>query len=34
MSDRIGIMRAGKMVKIVENKDVDEQYLIKEFIGI
>jgi len=34
MSDRIGIMRAGKMVKIVENRNVDEQYLIKEFIGV
>jgi ribose transport system ATP-binding protein len=34
MSDRIGVMRAGRMVKIVENRDVDEQYLIKEFIGI
>ena len=34
MSDRIGIMRAGTMVGIVDNKGIDEQYLIREFIGI
>jgi ribose transport system ATP-binding protein len=34
MSDRIGIMRAGRMVRIVDNAGIDEQVLIKEFIGI
>jgi ribose transport system ATP-binding protein len=34
MSDRIGVMRAGRMVKVVENAGVDEQYLIREFIGL
>ncbi len=34
MSDRIGVMRAGRMVRVVENRGIDEQYLIKEFIGI
>ena len=34
LSDRIGIMRAGQMVKVVDNKGIDEQYLIREFIGL
>jgi len=34
MSDRIGVMRAGRMVKVVENVGIAEQFLIKEFIGI
>jgi ribose transport system ATP-binding protein len=34
MSDRIGIMRAGRMVRIADNAGLDEQVLIKEFIGI
>jgi ribose transport system ATP-binding protein len=34
MSDRIGVMRAGRMVKVVENAGIAEQFLIKEFIGI
>ncbi len=34
MSDRIGIMRAGRMVRVVDNAGIDEQVLIKEFIGI
>ncbi|HVO19992.1 MAG TPA: sugar ABC transporter ATP-binding protein [Anaeromyxobacter sp.] len=34
MSDRIGIMRAGRMVRIVDNAGIDEQLLVKEFIGI
>jgi ribose transport system ATP-binding protein len=34
MSDRIGVMRSGRMVKVVENEGVDEKYLIREFIGI
>ncbi len=33
MSDRIGIMRRGRMVKIVDNAGIDEHVLIKEFIG-
>ncbi len=34
MSDRIGIMRGGRMVRIVDNAGIDEQVLIKEFIGV
>jgi len=34
MSDRIGVMRAGRMVKVVENAGLAEQFLIREFIGI
>lgn len=34
MSDRIGIMRGGRMVRVVDNAGIDEQVLIKEFIGI
>jgi len=34
MSDRIGIMRGGRMVRIVENVDIGEQYLMREFIGV
>ena len=34
MSDRIGVMRAGRMVKVLANADLGEQYLIKEFIGV
>jgi len=34
MSDRIGVMRAGEMVKIlVKDQSVDEHLLIKEFVG-
>lgn len=34
MSDRIGIMRDGEMVKIVRAKDVTETDLLREFLGI
>jgi ribose transport system ATP-binding protein len=34
LSDRIGIMRGGRMVRILDNAGVDEQVLIKEFIGL
>jgi ribose transport system ATP-binding protein len=34
MSDRIGVMRAGRMVKVMDNIGIVEQVLIKEFIGI
>ncbi|HTT70947.1 MAG TPA: ATP-binding cassette domain-containing protein, partial [Anaeromyxobacteraceae bacterium] len=34
MSDRIGIMRGGRMVRIVDNAGIDEHYLIREFIGV
>jgi len=34
LSDRIGIMRGGRMVRVVDNVGLDEQVLIKEFIGI
>jgi ribose transport system ATP-binding protein len=34
MSDRIGIMRGGRMVRVVDNAGIDEQVLIREFIGI
>ncbi len=34
MSDRIGIMRQGRMVDIVESKSVTEEYLIRAFIGV
>jgi ribose transport system ATP-binding protein len=32
MSDRIGIMRNGSMVRIIENRDISEEELIKYFI--
>ncbi|MGQ9474071.1 MAG: ATP-binding cassette domain-containing protein, partial [Candidatus Caldatribacteriaceae bacterium] len=34
MSDRIGIMRGGKMVDIVESSAVTEEDLIRSFIGV
>ncbi|NSW76016.1 MAG: sugar ABC transporter ATP-binding protein [Candidatus Atribacteria bacterium] len=34
MSDRIGIMRAGRMVDIVESRSVTEEDLIRAFIGV
>jgi ribose transport system ATP-binding protein len=34
MSDRIGIMRNGEMVKIVNAKETDETRLLKDFLGI
>jgi ribose transport system ATP-binding protein len=34
LSDRIGIMRGGRMVRILDNAGIDEQVLIKEFIGL
>ena len=34
MSDRIGVMRKGRLVKVVENQGVSEQDLIQEFIGL
>jgi len=34
LSDRIGVMRAGRMVKVLANAGLDEQCLIKEFIGV
>jgi ribose transport system ATP-binding protein len=34
MSDRIGIMRGGRMVGIVESKSVTEEDLIRTFIGV
>jgi ribose transport system ATP-binding protein len=34
MSDRIGIMRDGRMVRIINAKDADEPRLLKEFLGI
>ncbi|MGC8778104.1 MAG: sugar ABC transporter ATP-binding protein [Candidatus Caldatribacteriaceae bacterium] len=34
MSDRIGIMRGGRMVNIVESRSVTEEDLIRAFIGV
>jgi ribose transport system ATP-binding protein len=34
MSDRIGIMRGGEMVKVIEAGDAEEAGLLKEFLGI
>jgi len=34
MSDRIGIMRTGEMVEIIPNEDVQEEQLIKKFLGV
>jgi ABC-type sugar transport system ATPase subunit len=34
MSDRIGIMRNGEMVEIISNEDVQEEQLIKKFLGV
>jgi ribose transport system ATP-binding protein len=34
MSDRIGIMRGGRMVRVVDNAGLDERVLLREFIGI
>jgi len=34
MSDRIGIMRKGEMVEILENKGLKEEELLKYFIGV
>jgi ribose transport system ATP-binding protein len=34
LSDRIGVMRAGRMIKVIENAGIDEQFLIKAFLGI
>jgi ribose transport system ATP-binding protein len=33
MSDRIGIMRGGQMVKIMDAGDADEAGLLREFLG-
>lgn len=34
LSDRIGIMRNGKLVNIVDREEADENSLLREFIGI
>lgn len=34
MSDRIGVMRNGRMIEILENKNIKEEELIKLFIGV
>ncbi len=34
MSDRIGVMRKGKMVEILDNKDLSEEKLLRSFIGV
>ena len=34
LSDRIGVMRSGKLVEILDNKDISEEELIKHFIGV
>jgi ribose transport system ATP-binding protein len=34
MSDRIGVMRNGRMVEIFENEGITEEELIKKFIGV
>lgn len=34
MSDRIGVMRNGRMVEILDNEGITEEDLIKKFIGV
>jgi ribose transport system ATP-binding protein len=34
LSDRIGVMRGGRMVRVLDNQGLDEGLLIKEFIGL
>jgi ribose transport system ATP-binding protein len=34
MSDRIGVMRNGRLVDIVQNKDIEEEDMIRRFIGV
>jgi len=34
MSDRIGIMREGRLIKILDNQRITEEDLIHDFIGI
>jgi ribose transport system ATP-binding protein len=34
ISDRIGVMRNGKLVDIVQNEDIEEEDMIKRFIGV
>jgi ribose transport system ATP-binding protein len=34
MSDRIGIMRGGEMVKIINAGDADEADLLRQFLGV
>jgi ribose transport system ATP-binding protein len=34
MSDRIGIMREGQLVKIMDNHNISEEDLIRDFIGV
>lgn len=34
MSDRIGVMRNGKMIRIVANRGITEEELIKYFLGV
>jgi len=34
MSDRIGVMRSGRLVEILDNAGIKEEDLIKRFIGV
>ncbi|MDD5660045.1 MAG: sugar ABC transporter ATP-binding protein, partial [Actinomycetota bacterium] len=34
MSDRIGIMRKGEMVSIIDNKDITEEKILTYSIGV
>jgi ribose transport system ATP-binding protein len=34
MSDRIGVMRYGRLVEILDNTGIKEEDLIKRFIGV
>jgi ribose transport system ATP-binding protein len=34
MSDRIGVMREGRLVRILDSADATEDRLIKEYIGV
>ena len=34
MSDRIGVMRDGRLVKILDSEEATEDRLIKEYIGV
>jgi ribose transport system ATP-binding protein len=34
MSDRIGVMREGKLMQVLDNRNVNEEDLIHHFIGM
>ncbi|MEX2444667.1 MAG: sugar ABC transporter ATP-binding protein [Alkalispirochaeta sp.] len=34
MSDRIAVMRRGRIVRVIDSKDADEQQLVNEYLGL